>query len=820
MSVEYPTESTAESSHPIPALPTPGADELWAPPEEPEAGEHEGMPETAMIAAAPAADLHITVPGARELYERLRLLIASYLSSEEQRLVERTCAFVAAAGTTPARLRLMLESGVILAEMHIDVTGVITGILQYLAIDPEHFTVDPAISERIAQEFGPETTILIESIARFSAIEQRKGKRTSTELRSSDLPGDRRMRERDAREQRTQVEKVRKMFIAMGNDPRIVIFKLAEHLQRMRERHVAPEEMRHRAQEARDLYAPLAGRLGMSRIESELEDLAFAQLDPDEYRRVQNLVAQARTEQRTYIDRVCVVLREEARRLGIKAEVSGRFKHLWSIYRKLVRNGWDIQQVYDLIAFRIIVPTTEDCYAMLGQVHALWPPKGDRIKDFIANRKPNGYQSLHTTVFCLENRLAEIQIRTREMHQNAEYGVAMHWYYKDVGDQAQIDKKLTRWLQQLRDWQADLQPRPEAEDDAATIQPASLPRQQIFVFTPHGDVKDLPAGSTPVDFAYRIHSDLGDHCVGAKIISTGTHMTPRLVPLDYVLDNGQIVQIMTRKDAHPTRDWLTFVRTHAARTHINRYLREHERDLYITVGRERLERDTKLAGLGSLEVIGEEALHLVMDDLDYETLDDLYAAIGGDTLRPSKVTQRLALLIEPATPDPKLDEPPKPVVPSTGTNVVLNLAGAGGLLARLANCCHPLYGDPVTGYISRGHGIVIHHEQCRSLKKLRERESERIVQVDWSQMGMDSYDAAVMITAADRTGLVRDVTQQIHEMKLNMTAFSTTTSRRGQATIVLTLQINDLRQLEEALARIRTIRDVIAAERDMRGMAG
>ncbi len=768
---------------------------------------------------ASAIDLPFSSPVAQTLSLRLNQIAAEYLPLSDQTLLLRCCHFADTLSTTLDQVQACIEEGIILAEMRIDATGIITGIVQHLAIDPASNTLIPAVTERIAQEFGPDSTYLLESIARFSAIEQRKGKRVSQAPRASDLPGDRHTRDRDDKAQRDQIEKIRKMFVAMGDDPRVVVFKLAEHLQRMRSRNLSADELRALAKEARDIYAPLAARLGMSRIEAELEDLAFERLDPDECRRVKNLVAQVRAEQQAYIQEVCAVLRAEAARHGIDAEVSGRFKHLWSIYRKLVRNGWDISQVYDLVAFRIIVPRVEDCYAMLGQVHALWKPNQDRIKDFIAHRKPNGYQSLHTTVFCLGNRLAEIQIRTHEMHQNAEYGVATHWYYKDIGDNASYDKKLRKWLQQLRDWQSDLQQHVDTKEEAelTTIDP-SPSRQQVFVFTPHGDVRDLPSGSTPVDFAYRIHSTLGDHCAGARIITNGPTLTPRLVPLDYELQNGEIVEILTRKDAHPTRDWLSFVHTHAARNHINRYLKEHERDIYIAVGRERFERESRSAGLGTIDSIGEELLRAAAEEHGYATTEDMFAAIGGDTLRSSKVLQGLSSQIVSHLPEKKEPEISANVaLPSA--EAVLNLAGAGGLLARLANCCHPLPGDPIAGYISRGHGIVIHHTACRSMQRLRERERERLVEVDWDQMRLNRYEAGIVVIAQDRRGLLRDVTQQIHEMKVNMGAVSTTTSRKGLATIALTLQISEVRQLDEAIARIRAIRDIETVSRDLRNLA-
>ncbi len=784
----------------------------------------DGEPEEAgqAIAAAPL------VPPAA-LVERLLATLRRYLPPSDVELVSSAVEFAATATTSEATLRDMLTVGAILADMHlVDATGITAGMLQHAAIDPASHTVDPLLGERILNEFGVDVLALIESIAHFSALESRR--------RSRQQQPTARPRVINAQARHAQLEKVRKMFISMGDAPRVVIFKMADHLLRVRASGLSPDEATLLAEESRDIYAPLAARLGMARVESELEDRAFAQLEPDEYRRVSNLVEQVRREQQTYIDRVCAILKEEAAKIGIIAEVSGRYKHLWSIYRKLQRNGWDIHEVYDLIAFRVIVPTVQDCYAMLGQVHALWTPKEDRIKDFIAHRKANGYQSLHTTVFCLDNRLAEIQIRTAEMHRNAEYGAAMHWYYKDVGDNAQLDKNLGPWVKQIRDWQLDLQQRTSGQE-MPTAEAGAGAMARIFVFTPQGDVKDLPLGSTPVDFAYQIHTKLGDHCAGARIITSGPQMTKRMVPLDYLLESGQIVEIITRKDAHPTRDWLKFVRTHAARTHINRYLKQHERDIYITIGRERLDSEMRKASLGTLEALSEEVLNAAVQQLDYHTAEEMYADIGGDTLRPSAVIQAIQAKLKsmaPVAPPPEEEKPAATALPTS--DAVLNLAGVGGLLAKLANCCHPLPPDPIVGYISRGRGIVIHQARCRSLQRLREREAERLVAVDWQQMRLDRFAAPLIVLANDRTGLMRDVTQQIHEMKLNMQSVASQTNRKGVATISLTLQLNvsptrkaedgtvipaaaQVKQLlDEAIRRIHAIRDVFLVQRDTRAL--
>ena len=778
---------------------------------------------------AEESTLSIALPLPTAVVDRLQQALHKYMPLSDVALIDGVATFAAQHATDETQLRDILGVGTILADMHIDATGITAGMLHHLAIDPTLHTIIPTMSARITEIFGADVVYLIESIANFTAIEsQRKNKHFTN------VP-----RKRDSSEQaqKVQLEKIRKMFVAMGDDPRIVIFKLADHLLLMRSTGLPADEAHMLATESRDIYAPLAARLGMSRIESELEDRAFAVLEPEEFRRVSNLVEQVRKEQRDYIEQVCTMLKEEAAKIDIVAEVSGRYKHLWSIYRKLDRNGWDIHQVYDLIAFRLIVPRVQDCYAMLGQVHALWPPREDRIKDFIAHKKANGYQSLHTTVFCLDRRLAEIQIRTHEMHQNAEYGVAMHWYYKDVGDDAQLDKRLGPWLRQIQDWQADLQQRTTAQEFVTSGQEGVGTRSQVFVFTPHGDVKDLPMGSTPVDFAYQIHTRLGDQCAGARIVTSGAQITRRMVPLDYQLESGQIVEIITNKNAHPTRDWLKFVRTHAARSHIIRYLKQHERDIYITVGRDRFENEARKVGIGTIDIIGDEMLHLVATQLEYPSVEEMFAEIGGDTLRPSAVIQAIQAHLKSTAPvAPPKNLPPLPTTALPTSDAVLNLAGVGGLLARLANCCHPLPGDAIVGYISRGRGIVIHHTQCRSLQRLREKEEERLVQVNWQQMRLERYEAPIVLLANDRTGLVRDVTQHVQEMKLNMQTITSITNRKGLATISLTLQIQlgaprrhdddtpftpeeTVRQLlEEAIRRINTIRDVLAVRRDTRAL--
>jgi GTP pyrophosphokinase len=542
---------------------------------------------------------------------------------------------------------------------------------------------------------------------------------------------------------------------------------------------------------------------------------------------------------RDYVERVCAMLRSEMDRLGLRAEVSGRVKHLYSFYKKLVRNASDVEslevedlqstvdiaQIHDLIAFRILVESTPDCYIALGEVHSLWKPKEGRIKDFIANPKPNGYQALHTTVFCLDDQLVEIQIRTFAMHEMAEYGVAMHWHYKDVGDSAKASaRELITWLRQLADWQRDLR---SSTSDAEFVEAVKgdIFQEQIFVFTPKGEVKDLPVGSTPLDFAYRIHSRIGDKCAGARIISeSGDKLVTRMVPLDYELKSGEIVDIITNRTAHPTRDWLNFARTAAARSKIRRYVKIYERDINIQIGRERLERDIKVQGLRGLEVLTEDLQNWLANEFKQPSFDDLLAVVGAAEIRPHavavKLNERWQQLRELREGKPAQAEEVElvPTASPTRPNASpqLEVAGVSGLLTSLANCCNPLPGDEIIGYISRGKGAVIHRADCRNINRYRERDRERLVNVSWAGMSQQRYRAPVTITARDRAGLIRDIATVVSDAGVNMTSVSSSVSTGQEiALISATLEVESIEQMERLFLRLQRIKDVRHVERDL-----
>lgn len=766
--------------------------------------------------------------------------------------------------------------------VHVDAVS-LGAVLLYQAIELGLVTTDDVRSQ-LGGAYGDEVARLIESIERFDALQRPAAERRRAQERGAaereEAAGERRRN----RQRKEDAEAVRKMFVGMAEDPRVVIFKIADQLCTMRAVRDAVDVLRARqgeisshsatvtdtpgeevfldehdaqiaahasenasesgashpattepeplwtldeylaaAQEARALYAPLAGRLGMGRLESELEDLAFAVLEPEEYRWLSEAVAEEKHQRSSYVSRVCEILRDEMAKLGLHAEVSGRVKHLYSIYRKVQRTGSrDISQLYDIVAFRILVDTESDCYLALGHVHQLWRPKDGRIKDFIATPKLNGYRSLHTTVFCLDERLAEIQIRTRDMHQLAEYGVAMHWHYKQEGDEASASEHdLQVWVRQVMDWQRELdQHRDTAPDNVAHVAALDTLNEQIYAFTPAGDPKELPAGSTPLDFAYRIHSEVGNHCAGARVTTTeeGGRLVERMVPLDYELRNGDIVAIRTTKSAHPTRDWLQFARTKAARTHILRYLKAHERHIDQQIGHERLDRELKAQGLrGGVSDLREDDLLWVARELNQPDVEHLMVALGIEKLRIAsviaKLRERVAIGPDPREAQAAAPELPRPADAAGQAGV--DVAGVAGLYTRLASCCSPVPGDELLGFITRGRGVVVHRADCPNLAAMLEREPERAVEVVLPiPDGQQTYRVPIMLQAADRPGLLADVTGVIARLKINMVKVTTVTSpTKHTAAISAVLELNRAEQLDLVIRQLLGVKSVLNVER-------
>ena len=826
-------------------------------------------------------------------------LVRPYMSPSEINMVVKayqlaleTCQDVTGIRPIPPLEHALAVTTILAQMMHVDAIGISAGMV-FEAVD-----ADLLILERVEHVLGAATARVVESMARLNILERKKQNAATgamlaikisqknaderEELAASQGNESKKPRVREAL-RRQQTETVRKMFVAMADDPRVVLLKLAYRLHAMRLIHLQcyhadPQEIIMMAQETRDVYAPLAGRLGMSKVECELDDLAFEVLEPEQFAWVRDIVEMERKQWRSYVDRVCGILRSEMASIGVKAEVSGRVKHAYSFYRKLVRMAdgvediehlkaaADISQIHDLIAFRILVDSTTDCYIALGHVHSLWKPKEGRIKDFIANPKPNGYRALHTTIFCLDEQLVEIQIRTHEMHEMAEYGVAMHWHYKDVGDNASSSaKELLTWLHQLSEWQQDLRsshiPRSgpylqqdqgrsvnpsllNGEQTSECVQAAALAepevgepgatredfyQEQIFVFTPKGDVKDLPAGATPLDFAYRIHSMVGDRCAGARILTPTVgeggeeRLVSRMVPLDYELKSGEIVDIVTSRSAHPTRDWLNFARTSAARNKIRRYVKIHERPINIQIGRERLDRELKMAGPRGLEAMTEDAENTICRDKDVNvaSFDDVLAGIGSDDIRPHMITVKLLEYwrqrdgIE--AKEPRADDEDTLALPAISAKTAtaqLEVAGVTGLLTRLANCCNPLPGDSIMGFVSRGKGVIVHRSDCRNISHFRAQERERLINVTWRGMSPQHYNAPIIVVARDRGGLIRDIAAIVADVGANLLNISCRVNYET-ALVSMMLEIDNLEMLQRAFARLEKVKGVTSVARDM-----
>ena len=596
-----------------------------------------------------------------------------------------------------------------------------------------------------------------------------------------------------------QAENIRKMLLAMAQDIRVVLIKLADRLHNMRTLYGLPSDKQLRiARQTMEIYAPLAERLGIWQMKWELEDLAFKVLEPERFRELAKLLDTRRKGRETYIDRAIAELKPKLEAAGIEADLQGRPKHLYSIWKKMERKGAEFGEIYDVYAIRILVDEVRDCYAALGIVHSIWRPIPGQFDDYIAVPKNNLYQSLHTAVIALDGKPLEIQIRTQAMHQVSEVGIAAHWRYKEgTKSDREYDAKLA-WLRQLLDWQRDVS---DATEFVEGIK-LDIFQDQVFVFTPKGDIKDLPAGATPLDFAYRIHTDVGHRTIGAKVNN-------RLVPLDYRLKNGDIVEIVTTKGEHgPSRDWMKIVKTSHAREKIRQWFKRKDRDENIVHGRESLERELRRLARASIAAVGPDQIAEVARGYNYDTLDDFYAAIGYGAINPQTVVMRLGVVDDVQSTLPTV-APPQRLERTGGVRV----KGVGDLLVRFAKCCHPIPGDPITGFITRGKGVTVHLQSCPTV--LNEREVSRLIDVEWEAAPTETYPISIRVEAYDRTGLLSDITQVVAENKVNIVAAHVGVTPDHTAVVTATIQVHSVSQLARVMGRIETLKDVISVQRDL-----
>jgi GTP pyrophosphokinase len=603
----------------------------------------------------------------------------------------------------------------------------------------------------------------------------------------------------------SQAENLRKMFLAMAEDVRVVIIKLADRLHNMRTLDVMePDKRRRIAQETMDIYAPLASRLGIWQLKWELEDLSFRHLEPEKYRAIAALVQSKRASREKYIGQVEAILTEELQKHGIHAEVKGRAKHIFSIYQKIAKyeaQGKSFNEIYDLLALRVLVDSVSDCYNALGVVHNLWRPIPGQFDDYIANPKDSMYQSLHTTVMCLGARPLEVQIRTHEMHRVAEYGVAAHWRYKEGGRRDQRYEERMAWLRQLLEWQRELANADDFVDSVKT----DIFSDQVFVFTPKGEIKDLPAGSTPLDFAYRIHTDLGHNCVGAKV-------NGRLVSLNHALRNGDVIEILTTRSGRgPSRDWLNpdagYLQTNHAREKVRQWFRRRERAENIERGRELLEKELRRLGVA----LADKQQELVKI-LHVDSTEELFARVGGSDISPQHVASRLASVLE-AQQQPIL--PPPVSAPQRVTTSSIEVLGENDLLTSIARCCTPVPGDEIVGYITRSRGVSVHRSDCRNITGSAE--EERVVPVRWGRREQ-LYPVALQIGALDRVGLLRDISTLISDEKVNMSGVRTHERSDHETSVYLTVETTGIEQLSRLMNKLEGVRGVLSVSRSRDGV--
>ena len=667
------------------------------------------------------------------------------------------------------------EAALILADLGLDATTLAAALLHDVPEDTSTTT------EELAERFGEEVANLVDGVtklSKFSAL--------------------------SAEEQ--HAENIRKMFLAMSQDIRVVLIKLGDRLHNMRTlAALGAEKQRRIARQTLEIYAPLAERLGIWQMKWELEDLPFKALEPDRYHELARLVDMRRDARADYVTRAIDVLRPELEKAGITAEYPGRAKHLYSIHKKMTRKNTDFSEIYDVFAVRIIVEDLRECYAALGAVHSVWRPIPGQFDDYIAVPKNNLYQSLHTAVVALDGRPLEVQIRTRSMHEVAEVGIAAHWHYKDgTRSDAAYDAKLA-WLRQLLEWQRDV------TDASEFLEGVRLDvfQDQVYVFTPKGDVKELAAGATPLDFAYLVHTDIGHRCIGAKVNN-------RLVPLEYRLKSGDIVEVVTARGKHgPSRDWLSIVATRQARDKIRQWFKHQERDENITHGRESLERELRRLARTTLEAVGRERIDEIAKQMNQGSVDDLYAAIGYGAIGPQQVVSRLGVASDDAQEILPLTVSPHQIAPAERTGGI-RVKGVPDLLTRFGRCCRPLPGDPIVGFITRGKGVTVHLESCSASSSARE--ASRLIDVEWeiTPATTESYPVTIRIEASDRTGLLSDITQVVAEQKVNILAASVGMTGAGNAEVLATLAVGSISELARLMARIERVRGVRSVAREQR----
>lgn len=663
----------------------------------------------------------------------------------------------------------------ILVELQLDATTIAAALLHDVVEDTK------VTDEEIVRQFGAEVAGLVDGVTKLKRIKF------------------------DSMEEQ-QAENLRKMFMAMAKDIRVLLIKLADRLHNMRTlRFQPPQKQQQTARETLEIFAPLAHRLGMYSVKWELEDTSLRFMNPQQYYRIVHLMAQKRKERETYVNDVMDMISEKLADVDIQAEVTGRAKHIYSIYKKMVSQDKEFNEIYDLFAVRIIVNSIKDCYGVLGVVHTMWKPMPGRFKDYIAMPKYNMYQSLHTTVVGPRGEPLEIQIRTWDMHQTAEYGIAAHWIYKE-GGLAKADNKFSQklaWFREVLEWQQDFK---DAQEFMETLK-LDLFSDEVFVFTPKGEVMGLPAGSVPIDFAYRIHTDVGNRCIGAKV-------NGKIVPLDYRLRTGDIVEVLTSKHSYgPSRDWLKIVQSSQAKSKIRQWFKREQREENVARGRELIEKEILRQRMSPQELATSAAVNEIMHKFNFAKEEELFAAVGYGGLSAGQVVTRLVERVRreqgPRTLESlsiDLRDKKRPV--QSGVQV----RGVDNLLIRFARCCNPVPGDDIVGFVTRGRGVSVHRADCPNAVDLMKQDS-RMLEVEWAGAPDLSYQVELEVVGLDRHGLINEVMNAIGETKTDVTGVTARVDGQKIAHVNLTIRIHNLDHLRSIVERLKRIKDIHSVRR-------
>ena len=734
-----------------------------------------------------------------ELYQDLITRVRRYHPSDDISLIERAYKVANDAHKDQARksgepyIIHPLCVAIILADLEMDKETIAAGLL--------HDVVEDTImtTDQIRAEFGDDVALLVDGVTKLGQLQYQGDK--------LDL----------------QAENMRKMFLAMAKDIRVIIIKLADRLHNMRTlKHMTPEKQQEKARETMDIYAPIAQRLGIMKVKVELDDLSLKYLQPDVYYDLVDKIAVRKVERERYVQNIVDEVSAHIERAGIKAKIDGRVKHFFSIYKKMKNQNKTIDQIYDLFAVRIIVDTVKDCYAALGVIHEMYKPIPGRFKDYIAMPKANMYQSLHTTLIGSSGQPFEIQIRTYEMHKTAEYGIAAHWKYKEASDGKKIntgaeEEKLS-WLRQILEWQRDMSDNREFMNLLKSD--LDLFSDSVYCFTPTGDVKNLPAGSTPIDFAYSIHSAVGNKMIGARV-------NGKLVTIDYVINNGDRVEILTSQNSKgPSRDWLNVVKSTQAKNKINQWFKNELKDDNIIKGRELLLSYCKAKAINQVDIMRPEYMESIMKKFGFRDWESVLAALGHGGLKEGQIINKMKEMYDRDHPKELSDEEviraveesaaAKQMLPRSKTENGIVVKGIHDVAVRFSKCCSPVPGDEIIGFVTRGRGISIHRTDCVNIINLPEIERSRLIDAEWQDESIDGkgrYFAEITIYANNRNGLLADVSRALTEKNIDIQSMNTRTSKQGVATMNVAFEISSKEELNRVIDKLHNIESVLSIER-------